>query len=290
MSQVPEALHPSDEDILRMLACEVQKGSSSINANMKRYVWKKTNDKNGGHIINIHKTWEKLMLAARVIAQIENPADVCAISARQYGQRATLKFAHYTGAKAFAGRFTPGTFTNQIQKKYVEPRLLVVTDPKVDSQSVMEASYVNVPTIAFCNLDSPLNYIDIAIPCNNRSKKSIGLMWWFLSREVLRLRRQIDRNQEWDVMIDMFIYRDPEEQERDEKAAQAEKEAQAYAQMESDNANANANANNENENWMGDNQNMDWNKEQSDNQDWGNQKDWDNSVASAESWDKEEEN
>ncbi len=74
------------------------------------------------------------MLAARVIVAIENPEDVVAISARPYGQRAVLKFAHYTSANYIAGRYTPGTFTNQIQKKFLEPRLLLVTDPRTDHQ------------------------------------------------------------------------------------------------------------------------------------------------------------
>ena len=69
----------------------------------------------GVFIINLRRTWEKLLLAARAIAAIENPADISVISARPYGQRAVLKFASATGATAIAGRFTPGTFTNQIQ-------------------------------------------------------------------------------------------------------------------------------------------------------------------------------
>ena len=74
------------------------------------------------HIINLRRTWEKLLLAARAIAAIENPADVCVISARPYGQRAVLKFASHTGATPVAGRFTPGTFTNQIQVRQFYPK------------------------------------------------------------------------------------------------------------------------------------------------------------------------
>lgn len=69
----------------------------------------------GVHIINLRRTWEKLLLAARAIVAIERPSDVYVISSRSHGQRAVLKFASYTGATAIAGRFTPGAFTNQIQ-------------------------------------------------------------------------------------------------------------------------------------------------------------------------------
>ena len=59
-------------------------------------------------IINLKKTWEKMMLAARAVAAIENPQDVFVVSCRPFGQRAVLKFARYTGSTAIAGRYTPG--------------------------------------------------------------------------------------------------------------------------------------------------------------------------------------
>lgn len=146
-----------------------------------------------------------------------------------YGQRAVLKFANYTQATPIAGRFTPGAFTNQIQQAFREPRLLVVTDPLTDHQPIIEASYVNIPVIAFCNTDSPLKYIDIAIPCNTKSTHSIGLMWWLLSREVLRIRGSISRLDDWNVVVDLFFYRDPEETEKEEAVA---KEALPAAKVE----------------------------------------------------------
>lgn len=97
----------------------------------------------GVHIINLQKTWEKLILAARVIVAIENPADVAVVSSRPYGQRAVLKFARYTGSQAFAGRWTPGTLTNQIQTTFAEPRLLVVTDPMTDHQVLLFVIHVS---------------------------------------------------------------------------------------------------------------------------------------------------
>ena len=95
---------------------------------MERYVYKRRND--GIYVINLEKTYEKLQMAARVIVAIENPQDVVVQSARPYGQRAVFKFAQYLGAKSLAGRHTPGTFTNQIQKNFEEPRLLLLTDPR----------------------------------------------------------------------------------------------------------------------------------------------------------------
>jgi small subunit ribosomal protein SAe len=226
MSQFPPVLHPKEEDIKLLLAAHSHIGTRNIDPQMNRYVWRRRVD--GVHVLNLAKTWEKLVFAARVIVAIENPADVAVLSIPQVGQRAALKFAKFTGATALSGHFTPGTFTNQIQERYTEPRLIIVTDPRDDSQAIAESAYVNIPVIAFCTSDNCCRNVDIVIPCNNRSTESVGLLYWLLAREVLRLRGEISRSQKWDVMVDLFFWRSVDEQQKMAEAdAQHVREQQA---------------------------------------------------------------
>jgi len=215
MSGGLEVLSMREDDVVKFLAAQVHIGTNNSDFRMESYIYKR--NPQGTNIINLRKTWEKLILAARAIAAIENPADVCVVSVRPQGQRAVLKFARYTGATPVAGRFTAGGFTNHLQSKFSEPRLLVAADPRIDHQSITESSYVNIPVIAFCNTDAPMSYVDIGIPCNTKGNHALGLMWWMLAREVLRLRGTISRDMEWEVMPDLFFYRDPEEVEKEEQ-------------------------------------------------------------------------
>lgn len=121
MSEGNKVLQLRQEDVKNFLAAHTHIGATNVNYQMEQYVFKRRSD--GVHLIDLSKTWEKILLAARAIVAVENTSEVCAIAcssssgeSKPLGQRAVLKFAKYTGATPIAGRYTPGTFTNQIQQ------------------------------------------------------------------------------------------------------------------------------------------------------------------------------
>lgn len=170
---------------------------------MERYVSHRTEA--GAPVINVIETYNKIRLAARLIAGVTRPSDVLVVSSRPTGQRAVIKFASYTKATATSdARWVPGVLTNQETSHFKEPRLVIVVDTYADRKAVVEASYMNIPVIALANLDSNLQFVDVAIPCNNKATESISMVFWLLTREVKHLRGDTDA---FDVPVDLFYHK-----------------------------------------------------------------------------------
>ena len=130
-----------------------------------------------------------------------------AISSRDYGQRAVIKFASHTKCSVTSSsRWTPGSLTNHQTKQFKEPKVVIVADPYADFKSIKEASYANIPIIALCDSHNNLKFVDIVIPCNNNSTESISMIFWMLAREVLMLRGSLNQHDDdWkDVLVDLF--------------------------------------------------------------------------------------
>lgn len=171
---------------------------------MERYIYRVRSD--GLYILDVRKTDERIRIAAKFLAKYE-PHDILAVSVRQYGQPAVKKFGEITGAKAIPGRFIPGTLTNPNLDSFVEPEVLVVTDPRADSQALTESKEIGIPTVAFCDSENLLGNVDIAIPANNKGRKSLATLYWLLTRELLKERGVIEKYEEFDVPPTEFEFK-----------------------------------------------------------------------------------
>jgi small subunit ribosomal protein S2 len=157
----------------------------------------------GLYILDISKTLSRIDVAAKFIGR-STISRVAVTSAREYGKTPVEKFCEFTGASGIFGRFMPGTFTNPSLPRYMEPEIVIVTDPQADQQAVIEATRAGVPVIAISNSDNVTSKVDLVIPANNRGRKALATVYWLLAREVLKKQGSIKSDSDMKVSIEDF--------------------------------------------------------------------------------------
>ncbi|HQD26818.1 MULTISPECIES: 30S ribosomal protein S2 [Methanoculleus] len=167
------------------LAAGVHIGTQQKSKDMMKFIYRVRGD--GLYILDIQATDERIKTAAKFLSQYE-PAKILVVTSRQYGQYPAKMFADSIGAMAVIGRFIPGMLTNQRLNKYIEPDVIVVTDPIGDSQAVTEAVQAGIPIVALCDTNNMTKYVDVVIPTNNKGRKALSMIYYLLTKEMLRLR------------------------------------------------------------------------------------------------------
>jgi len=167
------------------LGAGVHIGTQQKTKDMERFIHRVRTD--GLYVLDVSKTDSRIRTAADFLANYD-PEQILVTSSRQYGRFPAEKFAEAVGARARTGRFIPGTLTNPKYDGYIEPDVVVVTDPIGDAQAVKEAITVGIPVIAMCDSNNQVSNVDLVVPTNNKGRKALSVVYWLLANEVLDRR------------------------------------------------------------------------------------------------------
>jgi len=167
------------------LGAGVHIGTQQKTADMERFSHRVRDD--GLYVLDVSQTDSRIRTAADFLANYD-PEQILVTSSRQYGRFPAEKFAEAIGARARTGRFIPGTLTNPDYAGYIEPDVLVVTDPIGDAQAVKEAITVGIPVIAMCDSNNQVSNVDLVVPTNNKGRRALSVVYWLLANETLDRR------------------------------------------------------------------------------------------------------
>ena len=191
----------------RYLVSGIHVGTKALSSDMERFVVRKRPD--GIYVMDISKIDERLRKAAKILSKFE-PDEVVVTASRIYAGYSARKFAEMIGARPIIGRFVPGTFTNPNIKYYVEPSIVLISDPRAERRAVEEAGKMNIPIVALADTEHTLEYVDWVIPCNNKGRKSVALIYYLLTRQYLLSSGRIASIEEFKYRPEDFEYREEE--------------------------------------------------------------------------------
>lgn len=191
-----------EEDLLvtreKYLNFGIHIGTSIKTKDMKKFIYKIMT--NGLAVMNLKTIDTRIRIVSKFLA---SKKDILVVSRKI--KRPVETFAKTIGAKAIVGRFMPGALTNPNSKNFTEPDAILITDPYIDKQALREGVRMRVPIVALCNTFNSTSFVDIILPCNNKGRKSVALIFYLLTREILKERGEIKSDEEFKLKIEDFI-------------------------------------------------------------------------------------
>jgi len=204
---IEELLLPRDT----LLSAGIHIGTRIKTRDMEPFIYRVRPD--GLFVLDVQKTDERIKVAAKFLARFE-PAKVAVAASRLYAHEPVRKFCELTGATPVIGRFIPGLLSNPLYSNRIDPEVIVVSDPRADAQAVREASKVGIPIVALCSTDNEFAGVDLVIPTNNKGRRALAVIFWLLTRQVLRERGELAADKDPPLAIEDFeakLSRDEEE-------------------------------------------------------------------------------
>ena len=197
-------VHAEEELLLprdTLLSAGTHIGTRMKTRDMEQFIYRIRPD--GLFVLDVKRTDERIRITAKFLARFE-PSKIAAVAARLYAQEPVRKFCEVIGAVPIVGRFIPGLLSNPLYPNRIEPDVLIVSDPRADSQAVREASSVGIPLIALCSTDNEFSGVDLVISTNNKGRRALAIIYWLLARQVLREKGELPPDKDLPLTVEDF--------------------------------------------------------------------------------------
>jgi len=184
-------------------------GTKIKNKQTKKFIARVRSD--GLAIIDVIKLDERLRLLAKLLSKYE-PYQILAVGRRETTRKPLQMLNKYTGINVYPKRYPPGLLTNPALDIFKDVDVVVITDPILDRNALLDAYRTGKTTIAFVDTNNSLSYIDIAIPANNRGAKSLALLYYIIARGYLRNKGLLSKRGELPISYEEFMEKGLEEE------------------------------------------------------------------------------
>ncbi|QKQ98517.1 30S ribosomal protein S2 [Candidatus Nanohaloarchaea archaeon] len=163
------------------LANGVHIGTKAQHTSMDKYIFHVK--KNQLAVLNLEDTDKQIRKVAEVLEDYD-PEEILVVGRTEQARTPIKAFSEAIGSELIDGRFMPGTLTNPESENFVEPEIVVVSNPEEDAQAIQEAQDTNIPVVAIADSENEIGEIDYVIPANNKAENSLGLVYFLLAREI----------------------------------------------------------------------------------------------------------
>ena len=206
---------PTEELLLprdTLLSAGIHIGTRTKTLDMEPFIYRVRPD--GLFVLDVKKTDDRIRITAKFLSRYEH-AKVAVAATRLYAQEPVKKFCELTGSTPLIGRFIPGQLSNPQYPGRIDPEVILVSDPRADAQAVKEASKVGIPIVALCSTDNEFAGVDLVIPTNNKGRRALAVIFWLLTRQILRERGELGPDKDPPATIDDFEAKVTREEEEE---------------------------------------------------------------------------
>lgn len=177
-----DTLVPMDD----YLKSSIHLGTRVVTPHMKKYVYRRRAD--GLAVFNTSLLDDKIKEGAEYLSGFA-PEEIVVICKREAGWEAVKKFAETLGIKVFTKKYPAGTLTNTNLADFFEVDLVFICDPWLDKNALKDANKIKTKVLSVCDTNNYTFGIDKVIPGNNKSSKSLGMIFYLLTMLYIKNRK-----------------------------------------------------------------------------------------------------